>query len=157
MKRVHKYNGYKQLIHINATPQWLTGQWEHNKRQLAKTDGPQNTSPTAIALSQAHRSGRKYGGNCTPKEFNELEKRKNEACPSKGKKPKEEEVQIRCTNALSDKEIHDRAKLAEQCALARTTINNKCFAGGDKNHGEAASNYWQAYTKCFKILQNRWN
>ena len=108
-------------------------------------------------MSQAHRSGKKYGGNCTPKDFNELEKRKNEACPSKGKKPEEEEVQIRCTNALSDEEIHDCAKLAEQCALARTTINNKCFAGGDENHRKEASNYWQSYTDCFKILQNRWN
>ena len=62
-----------QLIHINATPQWLATQWERNKRPLAKTNGQQNISPTAIALSQAHRSGRKYGGNCTPKEFNELE------------------------------------------------------------------------------------
>lgn len=140
-----------------VTPQWLATQRERNKRPLAKTNGQQNISPTAIALSQAHHSGRKYGGNCTPKEFNELEKRKNEACPSKRKKTEEEEVQIRCTNALSDKEIHDRAKLAEQCALARTTINNKCFAGGDKNHRETASNYWQAYTNCFKILQNRWN
>lgn len=139
-----------------VTPQWLATQWERNKRPLAKTNGQQNISPTAIALSQAHHSGRKYGGNCTPKEFNELEERKNEACPSKRKKPEEEEVQIRCTNALSDEEIHDRAKRAEQCALARTTINNKCFAGGDENHRKAASDYWQAYTNCFKILQNRW-
>ena len=140
-----------------VTPQWLATQWERNKRPLAKTNGQQNVSPTAIALSQAHHSGRKYGGNCTPKEFNELEKRKNEACPSKRKKPEEEEVQIRCTNALSDEEIHARAKRAEQCALARTTINNKCFAGGDENHRKEASKYWQAHTRCFKILQNRWN
>ena len=76
MKRVYKYNGYKQLTHINATPQWLAFQWDRNKRPLAKTNGQQNISPTAIALSQAHRSGKKYGGNCTPKEFNELEKKK---------------------------------------------------------------------------------
>lgn len=59
-----------------VTPQWLATQWERNKRPLAKTNGQQNISPTAIALSQAHHSGRKYGGNCTPKEFNELEKKK---------------------------------------------------------------------------------
>ena len=28
-----------QLIHINATPQWLATQWERNKRPLAKTNG----------------------------------------------------------------------------------------------------------------------
>lgn len=89
-----------EIADAQATLQWLATQWERNKRPLAKTNGQQNISPTAIALSQAHHSGRKYGGNCTPKEFNELEKRKNEACPSKRKKPEEEEVQIRCTNAL---------------------------------------------------------
>ena len=132
-----------------VTPQWLATQWERNKRPLAKTHGQQNISPTAIALSQAHHSGRKYGGNCTPKEFNELETRKKHYCSESG--------EMRCPKGtLSETEIRRRAYIAEQCALARTTINNKCFAGGDKNHRKAASDYWQSYTNCFKILQNRW-
>lgn len=128
-----------------VTPQWLATQWERNKRPLAKTNGQQNISPTAIALSQAHHSGRKYGGNCTPKEFNELETRKKHYCSESG--------EMRCPKGtLSETEIRRRAYIAEQCALARTTINNKCFAGGDKNHRDEASNYWQAYTKCFEEL-----
>ena len=146
MKRVHRYNGYKQLIHVNATPQWLAGQWERNKRLLAKTDGQEKVSPTAIASSQAHRSGKKYGGNCTPKEFNELETRKKHYCSENG--------EMRCPKGtLSEVEIRRRAYIAEQCALARSTINNKCFAGGDENHRTEANNYWEAYTKCFKELQ----
>ena len=131
-----------------VTPQWLATQWERNKRPLAKTNGQQNISPTAIALSQAHRSGRKYGGNCTPKEFNELEAKKKKNCSEEGT--------ISCTTTLSEEEILRRTGILEQCALARTTINNKCFAGGDENHRKEASNYWQSYTNCFKILQNRW-
>lgn len=132
-----------------VTPQWLATQWERNKRPLAKTNGQQNVSPTAIALSQAHRSGRKYGGNCTPKEFNELEAIKEEKCSESGR--------ISCSRFLSEEEIGRRTKILEQCALARTTINNKCFAGGDENHRKEASKYWKSYTDCFKILQNRWN
>lgn len=132
-----------------VTPQWLATQWERNKRPLAKTNGQQNITPTAIALSQAHRSGRKYGGNCTPKEFNELEAIKEEKCSGSGT--------ISCSRFLSEEEIGRRTKILEQCALARTTINNKCFAGGDENHRKEASNYWKSYTDCFKILQNRWN
>lgn len=132
-----------------VTPQWLATQWERNKRPLAQTNGQQNISPTAIALSQAHRSGRKYGGNCTPKEFNELEAIKEKKCSESGR--------ISCSRFLSEEEIGRRTEILEQCALARTTINNKCFAGGDENHRKEASNYWQAYTNCFKILQNRWN
>ena len=128
-------------------PQWLAFQWERNKRPLAKTDGQEKVSPTAIALSEAHRSGRKYGGNCTPKEFNELEERKNEYCTRKGK--------ISCLKEqnLTEKEIGDRAKNAEQCALARTTINNKCFADGDENHRKEANKYWGVYTECAKRLK----
>ena len=98
-------------------------------------------------MSQAHRSGRKYGGNCTPKEFNELEERKDEYCTRKGK--------ISCLKEqnLTEKEIGDRAKNAEQCALARTTINNKCFAGGDENHRKEANKYWGVYTECAKRLK----
>ena len=128
-----------------VTPQWLAGQWERNKRPLAKTNGQQNISPTAIALSQAHRSGRKYGGNCTPKEFNELEERKKKYCSGSG--------EIRCPQGtLSETEIRRRAYIAEQCALARSTINNKCFAGGDLEHRTEASKYWKTYTKCFEEL-----
>lgn len=98
-----------------VTPQWLATQWERNKRPLAKTNGQQNISPTAIALSQAHHSGRKYGGNCTPKEFNELETRKKHYCSESG--------EMRCPKGtLSETEIRRRAYIAEQCALARTTI-----------------------------------
>lgn len=132
-----------------VTPQWLATQWERNKRPLAKTNGQQNVSPTAIALSQAHRSGRKYGGNCTPKEFNELEAIKEEKCSGSGR--------ISCSRFLSEEEIGRRTKILEQCAIARTTINNKCFAGGDENHRKEASKYWKSYTDCFEILQNRWN
>ena len=138
-----------EIADAQATLQWLATQWERNKRPLAKTNGQQNVSPTAIALSQAHRSGRKYGGNCTPKEFNELEAIKEEKCSGSGT--------ISCSRFLSEEEIGRRTKILEQCALARTTINNKCFAGGDENHRKEASNYWKSYTDCFKILQNRWN
>lgn len=131
-----------QLIHINATPQWLATQWERNKRPLAKTNGQQNISPTAIALSQAHHSGRKYGGNCTPKDFNELEATKNRYCKKEHK----------CKSSLSKLELQDRTSNAQQCAIARTTINNKCFAGGDSGHREAATNAWIAYTTCREIL-----
>ena len=134
-----------EIADAQATLQWLATNWERNKTPLEKTNGQQNISPTAIALSQAHHSGRKYGGNCTPKEFNELETRKKHYCSESG--------EMRCPKGtLSETEIRRRAYIAEQCALARTTINNKCFAGGDKNHRDEASNYWQAYTKCFEEL-----
>ena len=138
-----------EIADAQATLQWLATNWERNKTPLEKTNGQQNVSPTAIALSQAHRSGRKYGGNCTPKEFNELEAIKEEKCSGSGT--------ISCSRFLSEEEIGRRTKILEQCALARTTINNKCFAGGDENHRKEASNYWESYTDCFKILQNRRN
>ena len=142
MKRVYKYNGYKQLIHINATPQWLAFQWERNKRPLAQTNGQQNISPTAIALSQAHRSGKKYGGNCTPKEFNELEKEKKNAC---GK-------ERACFPNYSRDKLNGLADNAAQCAILRSIINNKCFAGGDGGHKTAERQAWRTFTKCFEIL-----
>jgi len=138
-----------EIADAQATLQWLATNWERNKTPLEKTNGQQNISPTAIALSQAHRSGRKYGGNCTPKEFNELEAIKEEKCSGSGR--------ISCSRFLSEEEIGRRTKILEQCALARTTINNKCFAGGDENHRKEASKYWKSYTDCFEILQNRWN
>ena len=98
-----------------VTPQWLATQWERNKRPLAKTNGQQNISPTAIALSQAHHSGRKYGGNCTPKEFNELEKKKKDAC---GK-------ERACNPNYSRDKLNELAGNAEQCAIARNIINKR--------------------------------
>lgn len=127
-----------------VTPQWLATQWERNKRPLEKTNAQNRVSPTAIALSQAHHSGKKYGGNCTPKDFNELEATKNRYCNT-GQENK-------CKSSLSKKKLEDRASNAEQCAIARTTINNKCFAGGDSGHREAATNAWNAYTNCVEIL-----
>ena len=138
-----------EIADAQATLQWLATNWERNKTPLEKTNGQQNISPTAIALSQAHRSGRKYGGNCTPKEFNELEAIKEEKCSGSGR--------ISCSRFLSEEEIGRRTEILEQCAIARTTINNKCFAGGDENHRKEASKYWKSYTDCFEILQNRWN
>ena len=96
-------------------------------------------------MSQAHRSGKKYGGNCTPKEFNELEAIKKKNCSEEGR--------ISCTSTLSEEEIHRRTGILEQCALARTTINNKCFAGGDENHRKEAEKYWGVYTECAKRLK----
>lgn len=125
-----------------VTPQWLATQRERNKRPLAKTNGQQNISPTAIALSQAHHSGRKYGGNCTPKEFNELEKKKKDAC---GK-------ERACNPNYSRDKLIILADNAAQCAIARSVINNKCFAGGDGGHKTAEQEAWQTYTKCTKIL-----
>lgn len=138
-----------EIADAQATLQWLATNWERNKRPLEKTNAQNRVSPTAIALSQAHHSGRKYGGNCTPKEFNELEAIKKKNCSESGP--------ISCSRFLSDEEIGRRTKFLQQCALARTTINNKCFAGGDENHRKEASNYWESYTDCFKILQNRRN
>ena len=94
-----------QLIHINATPQWLATQWERNKRTLAKTNGQQNLSPTAIALSHAHRPGKQYGGNCTPKEFNELEAIKEKNCS--------ESARISCSRFLSEEEKASSPKIFE--------------------------------------------
>ena len=128
-----------------VTPQWLATQWERNKRPLAKTNGQQNISPTAIALSQAHRSGRKYGGNCTPKEFNELEKKKKDAC---GK-------ERACNPNYSRDKLNELAGNAEQCAIARNIINNKCFAGGDEGHKTAEREAWRTFTKCFEIISTK--
>ena len=131
-----------EIADAQATLQWLATQWERNKRPLAKTNGQQNISPTAIALSQAHHSGRKYGGNCTPKEFNELEKKKKDAC---GK-------ERACNPNYSRDKLNELAGNAEQCAIARNIINNKCFAGGDEGHKTAEREAWNAFTNCFKIL-----
>ena len=93
-------------------------------------------------MSQAHHSGKKYGGNCTPKEFNELEKKKKDAC---GK-------ERACNPNYSRDKLIIIADNAAQCAIARSVINNKCFAGGDGGHKTAEQEAWQAYTKCTKIL-----
>ena len=142
-----------QVADAQVTPQWLATHWESNKIPLAKTNAQERISPTAIALSQAHHSGKKYGGNCTPKDFKELEERKNKYCSGNGK--------VRCpkNSDLSEAELRRRADNAEQCAIARSTINNKCFAGGDANHKKEARQYWEVYTTCaeeiFKIREKR--
>jgi len=134
-----------EIADAQATLQWLATNWERNKTPLEKTNAQEKISPTAIALSDAHYSGKKYGGNCTPKDYNELEEKKVKYCSESGKMTCKE-------HNLSETEIRYRAHIAEQCALARSTINNKCFTGGDGNHRTEEKRYWKVYTKCAEQL-----
>ena len=134
-----------EIADAQATLQWLATNWERNKTPLEKTNAQEKISPTAIALSDAHYSGKKYGGNGTLKDYNELEEKKVKYCSESGKMTCKE-------HNLSETEIRYRAHIAEQCALARSTINNKCFTGGDGNHRTEEKRYWKVYTKCAEQL-----
>ena len=72
-----------EIADAQATLQWLATNWERNKTPLEKTNAQEKISPTAIALSDAHYSGKKYGGNCTSKDYNELEEKKVKYCSRK--------------------------------------------------------------------------
>jgi len=132
-----------EIADAQATLQWLAINWESNKKPLANTNAnnQEKISPTAIALSQAHSSGKKRGGNCTPEEHDHLERKKHEYCDNNG--------QFTCKTAgLSKEELRDRALRAKNCAIMRTTINTRCFAGGDKEHRKQARQAWEAYARC---------
>ena len=132
-----------EIADAQATLQWLAINWESNKKPLANTNAnnQEKISPTAIALSQAHSSGKKRGGNCTPEEYNYLERKKHEYCNESGT--------ISCDKGNpSIKELGHRAELAQKCAIARTVINTKCFAGGDERHRIEAQKAWLVYKNC---------
>ena len=93
-----------EIADAQATLQWLATNWERNKKPLANTNAnnQEKISPTAIALSQAHSSGKKRGGNCTPDEHDHLERKKHEYCDKNG--------QFTCKIAgLSKEELRERA------------------------------------------------
>ena len=85
---------------------------------LEKTNAQGKISPTAIALSQTHHSGKKRGGNCTPEEYNYLERKKHEYCNESGT--------ISCDKGNpSIKELGHRAELAQKSILNALLVEMK--------------------------------
>ncbi|MDR0703350.1 MAG: hypothetical protein LBF61_13290 [Azoarcus sp.] len=106
-------------------------------------------NPEANRLSAGHkaasgnRSDSRYGGNCTPDEFDKLEGAKKEACNAA-------DTLGKCTSGMTGEDKVARIAAYGRCARARENVMNQCFAGGDKRHHEAAGEKWLAAKNCGK-------
>jgi hypothetical protein len=105
--------------------------------------------PEAVRLSEGHRaaagnrSDARYGGNCTPDEYDKLHDAYKEKC-------KVSDMLGKCSPDMMPADKAARIAAFGRCARAREDIMNKCFAGGDYEHREQAGQKWEAVKNCGK-------
>jgi type VI secretion system secreted protein VgrG len=81
-------------------------------------------------------------GNCSPGDQQRMQNDVNRACK-----------QPRSCRGISDPiQAIVRREINRECAMARDKINNKCFAGGDKDHRNQAIDAWNSLVDCEKII-----
>jgi len=81
-------------------------------------------------------------GNCTPQEQQALQSDVDNAC----KQPRA------CAPGTPKAQLPIFRERNLECALARTIINNKCFAGGNVNHRNEAINAYQSVYDCEELM-----
>lgn len=103
--------------------------------------------PQADLLSKGHaaaagnRADPRYGGNCTPDEYDELEKNKKSECSKTDQLGK-------CKRDMDNGMLHERMVQFGRCAKAREKVMDKCFAGGDYGHIKQLNEQWEGANKC---------
>tara|TARA_Y100000780_G_scaffold115119_1_gene103631 strand:- start:3213 stop:3800 length:588 start_codon:yes stop_codon:yes gene_type:complete len=73
-------------------------------------------------------------GQCSPSEQQKLQQNVNQEC----KRPR------RCSQSMSRGDLFLREVANQRCAIARDTINKKCFMGGDANQRSQAIDAWKS-------------
>ena len=97
------------------------------------------TSDHAAAIG--NRADPRYGGNCSPDEYDRLRDSYKKECGNADSLGS-------CKADMSKSEKSSRMAAYGKCARARENMMNKCFAGGDLNHRIQAGNVWNAYKNC---------
>ncbi|UVK80973.1 DUF6531 domain-containing protein [Pseudomonas sichuanensis] len=84
-------------------------------------------------------------GNCRSGEHRQMQDEVNKWCKGGG---------ARSCKAVTDSVLASELReINLQCALARDAINNRCFAGGDKNHRQQAIEAWEGVAICEKKIR----
>jgi hypothetical protein len=105
--------------------------------------------PEAVRLSEAHdaangnRSDARYGGNCTPNEYDKLHDAYKEQCNAASSLGG-------CSPDMTRGDKTMRMAAYGKCARAREDMMDKCFAGGDKGHRNQAGQVWESVKNCGK-------
>ncbi|TGV21746.1 hypothetical protein E5N72_10870 [Pseudoalteromonas sp. MEBiC 03607] len=73
-------------------------------------------------------------GQCSPSEQQKLQQNVNQEC----KRPR------RCSQSMSRGDLFLREVANQRCAIARDTINKKCFMGGGANQRSQAIDAWKS-------------
>ncbi|MCG8295573.1 RHS repeat-associated core domain-containing protein [Pseudomonas entomophila] len=84
-------------------------------------------------------------GNCRPGEHRQMQDEVNKWCKGGGSRS--------CKGVSDPVLISELREVNLQCALARDAINNRCFAGGDRNHRKQAIEAWEGVAICEKKIR----
>lgn len=84
-------------------------------------------------------------GDCTYAEHRTLQDEVDRAC----------DRNTRCTQNDSCPTIWERIQFNAECIRARSTINTRCFRGGDPGHTEALANAVAALGNCWAVYNRR--
>jgi RHS repeat-associated protein len=117
--------------------------------------GVDPTDPAALSAGHNAAAGNKsdsrYGGNCDPNQYDNLNKSQYDACKSSTGAQT-----IGGCQGLSPStqynEIVNRLSKWEQCKTARQDIANQCFAGGDNGHLKQIQQVEAVINKCIGML-----
>ncbi|WP_176167573.1 RHS repeat-associated core domain-containing protein, partial [Salmonella enterica] len=101
-----------------------------------------SVNPLADILTQEHKSGINPGGNCTPDELDKLQKQKDAFC----------NMPRSCSKNDSRYDLIKKMNINLACAHTRKTINNKCFAGGNKTHMDQENDAFKSSVNCRGFL-----
>ncbi|AOL07755.1 hypothetical protein WI95_28290 [Burkholderia contaminans] len=83
-------------------------------------------------------------GNCSPRDQKRMQDEVDRHC--KGGR--------RSCNANTDPmQAMIFREVNRQCAMARDSINNRCYAGGDQNHRDEAIKAWEGVARCEKQIR----
>ncbi|WP_447894308.1 RHS repeat-associated core domain-containing protein [Vreelandella sp. GE22] len=138
-----------------SAAQWITGVGVAAATAVVATI-PGSTSELSRAqeadrLTAAHqatagaRSLPGYGGNCTPDEYDELERQKDEAC-SRTKNLK------MCGETDID---YEKAEIFDACAQARINVARRCFSGGDSGQNNEINNNLRKSMSCTRDYESK--
>jgi hypothetical protein len=91
------------------------------------------------------RADSRYGGNCTPDEYEALRDATWDACkdPANGA-----QTLGKCFPGMTPFAIATRIQQWTNCARARENEANRCFAGGNKGHIDQINDAWKVVEKC---------
>ncbi|OUM32589.1 hypothetical protein B8W70_07420, partial [Pseudomonas sp. 1239] len=83
-------------------------------------------------------------GNCTPGEHRKMQDEVDRACKG-GRRT--------CKGVTDPVQASILREVNLECALARDAVNNRCFAGGDKQHRNEAIKAWESVALCEKKIR----
>jgi type VI secretion system secreted protein VgrG len=80
-------------------------------------------------------------GDCSYKDQQELQRQIDRICS----------LPRKCYTGMDKTEAIARAEINRACAVARDTLNNKCFAGGDETHRNMAIDAFGSAAECYRV------